>query len=478
MTPFREPEAYMRGFDARQIGHIVTSTNDISLVIDDEGVVLDVGFGARDSSVASAIEWVGKPWVETVTSECRNKISDLLSISSEDVPSPWRQVNHPTESGVDIPIMYRAVSRDDDGHLIVVGRDLRQISDLQQQLLDVQHSMERDYARLHQAETRYRMLFTLASEGILIIDSDNLRIVEANPAASEVLELPIDKLVGRRFPRGMTPESEDEVEALLTQVRAAGHAEDINVRLAKGASLLVGASLLRREDGMYFLIRISSDSQPESTPVSRSVLDVIQRSPEAFVVTDPNGVILSANDAFVELCGLGSEQQVLGQPLDSWVGRSGVDIEVLRKNLKQRTQVRHSASMVRPQFGEPIDVDISAVSALEADVPCLGFTLRHNIRSKPVTTPAKDRPLAQSLQDMTKLIGRVPLQELVRETSDIIERLCIEAALTSTDNNRASAAELLGLSRQSLYVKLRRYGFATNKPKNGNKNGSKNGKSN
>ena len=41
-----------------------------------------------------------------------------------------------------------------------------------------------------------------------------------------------------------------------------------------------------------------------------------------------------------------------------------------------------------------------------------------------------------------------------------IERLCIEAALELSSDNRASAAELLGLSRQSLYVKLRRYGLA------------------
>ena len=47
----------------------------------------------------------------------------------------------------------------------------------------------------------------------------------------------------------------------------------------------------------------------------------------------------------------------------------------------------------------------------------------------------------------------------MRETTDLIERLCIEAALELTQDNRASAAEMLGLSRQSLYVKLRRYGL-------------------
>ena len=43
--------------------------------------------------------------------------------------------------------------------------------------------------------------------------------------------------------------------------------------------------------------------------------------------------------------------------------------------------------------------------------------------------------------------------------TDLIERMCIEAALELTGDNRASAAELLGLSRQSLYIKLRRFGI-------------------
>jgi DNA-binding NtrC family response regulator len=67
--------------------------------------------------------------------------------------------------------------------------------------------------------------------------------------------------------------------------------------------------------------------------------------------------------------------------------------------------------------------------------------------------------LPRSVEQLTELVGRVSLKELVRETTDVIERLCIEAALELTRDNRASAAEMLGLSRQSLYVKLRRYGL-------------------
>ena len=60
---------------------------------------------------------------------------------------------------------------------------------------------------------------------------------------------------------------------------------------------------------------------------------------------------------------------------------------------------------------------------------------------------------------MTEVVGRVSLKEIVRDTADVIERLCIETALGMTDNNRAAAAEMLGISRQSLYAKLARYGI-------------------
>jgi DNA-binding NtrC family response regulator len=71
------------------------------------------------------------------------------------------------------------------------------------------------------------------------------------------------------------------------------------------------------------------------------------------------------------------------------------------------------------------------------------------------------RELPRSVEQLTELVGRVSLKDLVRETTDLIERLCIEAALELTHDNRASAAEMLGLSRQSLYVKLRRYGLVS-----------------
>jgi hypothetical protein len=39
--------------------------------------------------------------------------------------------------------------------------------------------------------------------------------------------------------------------------------------------------------------------------------------------------------------------------------------------------------------------------------------------------------------ELTELVGRVPMKDIVSETTDLIEQLCIETALQMTQDNRA-----------------------------------------
>ena len=438
---------------------LIAESNDLSLVIDSDGIIRDVTLGSNEPALEVALGWIGRPWIDTVTDESKNKIKSLLNSGSEDSPSRWRQVNHPVDDDLDLPMMYKAMRAADGETIVAVGRDLRQVSQLQQRLLDVQQSLERDYARLHQAEIRYRMLFSMASEAILFVDADSRKIVEANPAAGKLLGKPPNKLLSRTFPRGFSDNSNDAIEELMLRVRAAGRAEDIIVRSANDhRSFRLNATLVRREDGPYFLIRLHAPDESGNHDMTQKVLDVIDRSPDGFVVTDPDGRITAANKSFLELCSIATELQAVNQPIDRWLGRPGVDVNLLIRNLRNRPEVRQFVTTLFPEYGEPIDVELSAVSALDSDDPCFGFVIRRQISSA-ATKQKQANDLPRSLEEMTQLVGRVPLKDLVRETTDIIERMCIEAALKMTDDSRASAAEMLGLSRQSLYVKLRRYGI-------------------
>jgi len=149
---------------------------------------------------------------------------------------------------------------------------------------------------------------------------------------------------------------------------------------------------------------------------------------------------------------------VVGESLDRWLGRSGVDLGVMMASLRQGEAVRLFPTVIRSRFGNDTSVEISAAAVLDAKTPCLGFTLR-DVGRRPQTDAREDSGLSRAVSQLTELVGRVPLKDIVGQTTDLIEQMCIEAALHLTRDNRAAAAEMLGLSRQSLYVKLRRYGF-------------------
>jgi DNA-binding NtrC family response regulator len=91
--------------------------------------------------------------------------------------------------------------------------------------------------------------------------------------------------------------------------------------------------------------------------------------------------------------------------------------------------------------------------------PCYGMTIRVLRQRAAFALPRGATTFTRSVTNLAELVGRVPLKELVRETTDMVEQMCIEAALELTNDNRASAAQILGLSRQGLYAKLRRYGI-------------------
>ena len=187
---------------------------------------------------------------------------------------------------------------------------------------------------------------------------------------------------------------------------------------------------------------------------------VLNRIPDAFVLTDHDFAVIDCNLAFLELAQLASIDAAKGQPLGAFVGRPGIDLTVLTANLREHGWVRNFGTVVRTHFGDQEEVDVSAVSVREGLEAFSGFVIRPARRERDVPTE-KLRELPRTAEQLTQLVGRVSLREIVGETTDVIERMCIEAALNLTSNNRASAAEILGLSRQSLYSKLNRFGLGS-----------------
>jgi transcriptional regulator PpsR len=463
MKPFDAPGKWLGTLDIEETAALIAAAADVALIVNGGGVIRDVAFGSEELSSEGYAKWLGQPWADTVTVESRPKVEALLRDANAHAPPRWRHINHPSARGADVPMLYSAVQLGAEGRVMAVGRDLRAIAALQQRLVDAQQSMERDYWRLRHVETRYRLLFQMASEAVVIVDASNQKVVEANPAATQMLGEGGRRVVGRPFPEGFDADSTQAIQGLLSAVRGGGRSEEVRVRSSDGKrEFLVSASVFRQENASLFLVRLSplqANAASAIVPKSSSrVLKVVESAPDGFVVTDIEGRVLTANRAFIDLAQLATEEQARGESLDHWLGRPGVDLSVLIANLRQHGSVRLFATTLRGEQGSSADVEISAVSVRHGDQPCLGFTIRNVGRRLPAHARG-GRGLPRSVEQLTELVGRVPLKDLVREATDLIERLCIEAALELTHDNRASAAEMLGLSRQSLYVKLRRYGL-------------------
>jgi transcriptional regulator PpsR len=223
----------------------------------------------------------------------------------------------------------------------------------------------------------------------------------------------------------------------------------------------VSASCFRQEAATLILLRFSPADLPAAVATTGAasaprLLDLLQRSPDAFVVSDLDGVIVSANQTFLDIAEAVSEEQLRGTSISTYLGRPGADFPVFTSMLRRNGVVRLMATTARGLHGHQSEVEVSAVWVPEGDQPCIAFTIR-DIGRRLAGGPQGARDLTRAVEELTGLVGRVSLRDLVRDTVDLVERHFIEAALELTNDNRTSASEVLGVSRQSLYVKMRRH---------------------
>ena len=466
VNAFKSPHLSLGPLDPDAAATLITAASDVALIIDSHGVIRDLAFSSERLAVEmeGSDTWVGRLWTDVVSPDSQPKVETMLRSRSQGAPPRWRHLNHPSRSGGSVPILYSTVQLAETGFMVAFGRDLSDISELQQRLVDAQQSMERDYARLRHVETRYRLLFEMTSEAVLVVDATSLKLIEANPAAREMFGDQWKRSLSRSLRDPFDSEGQDRLQTMLAGVRAVGRAEPVRVTLAEtGREVSISASMFRQEGASMFLIRLMPvmTDQPVAMPEARNhLLKLIENAPDGFVVTGGDGRIMAANAAFCDMIQLSTEEQARDERLERWLGRPGVDMDVLIANLRQRGQVRLFQTVLRGEFGDTLDVEISAVQLVNGGQPGYGFAIRH-VGRRPQANPQVQLPkeLPRSVEQLTELVGRIALKDLVREATDVIEKLCIEAALELTGDNRASAAEMLGLSRQSLYVKLRRYGL-------------------
>jgi transcriptional regulator PpsR len=424
---------------------------DITLTLDRDGVIRNVA-PSDDLENESLERWRGRRWGEIVPPELVGRVAQALEASRRNGESLCFRVQQLLPSGREAPVEYTIISLGKNAGFVAIGRNLQNVSDLQSRLLDTQKAREQDFWRLRDIERRYRAVLDASNEAVALVRASNLRVVEANVSAARQLGL----LPGSEFLPDLSARDRKAFEGALELARSQERAPNIALHLPNGSQWSLRASLVSSDADAFYLLQMSALSAPaEAASEGDSLEQIVHRLPDAFVIVDREGALVRANPTFLDLAQVGVESAVIGQNLKRWLSHPGEDFTVVAGLVQRHGAVRMMRCRLDGELGSATEVEISAVGDKAANPKFIGLVMRD-------VSPRESRPERGGVPELGDLTGGLAppndsLEAVVQAAVEAIERRYIEEALEKCRGNRTLAARRLGLSRQTLHVKLNKY---------------------
>ncbi len=430
---------------------MVSLGGDIALVIDDQGVVQRVDQRASTPLACNAHTWIGHPWIETVTQECKGKVESLMAEASTTRATRKREVNHCASDGASVPVAYTAMRLGARGPILAVGRDLGISAALQQKFMGAQKEMERHYAHARQAEARYRLLFQVATDAVIVVDGSTLNIIEANQSASELFDVSLGQVVGRNAAFGFERHSRDIVMAALASALKNGQSTETRAQLmGRVSSTSVTATPFRVLDSQQLLVRIRTTEQlGTSANLGATLARLVDSATDGVAVTDVDGGVLVANPAFLKLVQASTEGLVRGRPLSDWISLPNEPFAELLARVSREGMTGYVASQVLSLDAIVKPIEVAATLLSEIDPPCIGFSIRL-VPSPSGEIAVAVEPMQAAVQVLCDQVGSAALPELMRRASEMLQRNFIRMAMERAGADLNKAATMLGINRQQL----------------------------
>jgi transcriptional regulator PpsR len=443
---------------------ILASSSDLAFVVSKTGIILTVLVDLAEPDGKSLDHWAGKSMRDFLAPDSVVKFDDILTKMADGgrfrVPV---EMNHADQSNWPYPVRYSVHRVGGDGEFLLLGRDLRQVAETQQQLVQAQIALERGYEERREFDARYRMLLATTSDAFIFVSASDGRIRDLNAPAASLLGGTRDELTGAPIAQEFKDRRRGEFVENLVSLALADVASDLAVQTRRSRrDVLISPTVFRAAGERLIICRLTPDSEQHqfNDRLTNNLSLLFNKSTDAIVFADSKGVIEIANEAFLELIDATSAADVKGRSLGDYMARGQIDLSVLLENAMRSGHMRVYATKMTNEFGSKTAVEMSAVYLNNRAKPAVGLVMRDASRVEAIRSAANTAAGPTAVDhNVAELVGSATLKEIVAETNDVIEKMCIETAVELTRNNRAAAAEMLGLSRQSLYVKLRKYGL-------------------
>lgn len=448
--------------DPELLSQIVATAGDICLVVSADGHVTSVLANPHHASFGRLSHWVGRMAADIMTGESYEKFQlRVAELQAPGAQSVSVELNHVDEVISEFPIRYAMHCIGPDRAILMLGRDLRPIAEMQQQLVMAQMVLERDYENQREMDTRYRVLMESTRDAVLMVAMNNGRIADLNAAAALMLGGSRQELLGAAIAQEFEGRRRGEFLESLTTTAAANASNPIELVARRSQrKLRVIPKLFRAAGERLLLCRIEGNESGARTQndTAENLERLFHEGVDGIVLLDDDGIITAANESFLRLTDSSHVTNVRGRSMADFLARGSVDLRVLLDNTRRAKQLRLYATKVLNEFNGQVPVEISATYLNDRPKPGYGLVIRDASRTD-ILRRTDLATGAEGMRSVIELVGSSTLKDIVAETTEVVEKMCIQTAVDLTRNNRVAAAEMLGLSRQSLYVKLRKFGL-------------------
>ncbi len=466
---------------AKQVSQILTAAADLAIVLGTNGTVRSIIVNPLIPSLGRLDHWKDRDIRDFLAADSLPKLDVLLEAgrTGEKAVAEAIEVNHVDTGNTaapEFPIRYSLHKTASPDTILMLGRDLRPIADLQHRLVKAQQALDRDHQTQRDHETRYRVILKASRHALVLVDVASGRIVDLNAQAAQVLGADADTLIGSAFTQEFDGRRRGEFIEGLVLAAADDSRSGVQVKTRRGKlDVAIHPVVFRAAGEKSLLCRIETapGTGTIAPELSGMLAQLFRDGPDAIVMTDRLGKIRSVNDAFLNLTEAASPADVKGRSLSDFLSRGSVDLKVLTDNATRAGRMRAYVTRLQGAFGSQLSVEMSATHLNADGVAGFAFVIRdisrmESMRDTSTAIVPNPGPVSDdALRDVMGMVGSAPLKDIVAATTDVVERICIETAVELTHNNRVAAAEMLGLSRQSLYVKLRKHGLLNKGGRNG-----------
>ncbi len=292
-------------------------------------------------------------------------------------------------------------------------------------------------ARLREGEDRYRQLFELGSEAIIMVDNRTGRILEANGAASSLTGYSIGELAGMK-----NSDLSAEPEETMRVTRTTPLQPDRIIRIPR--------RLYKKKDGTVFPVEITArfflrDGAPVNIAALRDITEraraetALQESEQRFrtlaeasfegIALTEDGVVTDCNDQLVQMLGW-SRSELVGKSIMDF---TAPESRALAEEAMRTEEQRPYEHMCIRKDGTVFPVEIRARSARIGS---------RTVRLKAINDITRRRQTEDSLRE-----SEARYRAIVESQVDLVSRYLPDTTLTFVND---AYCEFFGKTREEL----------------------------